>query len=369
MNAINLLRPSRTVVTSLTPRQTSNNLAGDGDWVLNMQVSDTSFACSISNGQVQVYDRERMNLLMQSGAHTSNATTHDMTYSEDGNILFMAQHDGCLAVWDLRQSDTSIMRTPLAAAPLQSLALGFSDTIVATGTASGKIIFADWRQQSTLGSYVNSHRGPITSLCFNGQQLASGADDGLLCYFDTTQPTEESASVSICNVGAGLRKVGFCGDSSRAFALTGSETASLWDLKSGTCMHHYGDLRQLLSLQVGKEVDYLIDAHWEAPTNTLAMAVGSNMGNGAIFHLTNEGRWHARQLFTAGHVGVIRAWHPLSGQSFITAGEDARIVEWTSRITMAPVAKPMVPSSHMVRQADPLSLTDQRPKRLRMSYA
>lgn len=355
-------------MTSLTPRQTSSALAGDGDWVLNMQVSDTSFACSLSNGQVQLYDRERMTM-MQSSARASNATVQNMAYSGDGHVLFMAQHDGCLAVWDLRQSDNQVMRTQLSAAPLQSLALGFADTIVATGTASGKIIFTDWRQQSTLGSYVNSHRGPITSLCFNGQQLASGADDGLLCYFDTTQPTEESAAVSICNIGTGLRKVGFCGDSSRAFALTGSETASLWDLKSGTCMHHYGDLRQLLSLQVGKEVDYLIDAHWETPTNTLAMAVGSNMGNGAIFHLTNEGRWQARQLFTAGHVGVIRAWHPLSGQSFITAGEDARIVEWKSQITMAPVVKPMVPSSHMVREADPLSLTDQRPKRLRMSYA
>ena len=87
-----VLSPSRTIITSFTPRKppSLNNgevAMGDeeqGDWVLCLTAesgsgSDSSrgrtLACALSNGQVQVYDQERLHLIT---SHSMHSTTLSM---------------------------------------------------------------------------------------------------------------------------------------------------------------------------------------------------------------------------------------------------------------------------------------------------
>ena len=63
-----ILSPSRTVVTSFTPRRPGNAASpfADGDWVLCLTSSTVAngsaatLSCALSNGFVQVYDQESL---------------------------------------------------------------------------------------------------------------------------------------------------------------------------------------------------------------------------------------------------------------------------------------------------------------------
>ena len=401
------LRPTRTVVTSFTPLRTAasdtfhpptdnnNNdalLYEHGDWVLCLVSSNDTVSCALSNGQVQVYDQQRLHLVTQfdyssSGSSTTttsssssnnNNTTRtmvkDLCYGPNGNTVVAVGDQGKLVLLDLRQSQqqqaAALQTSYSSPVTLESISLGFQGTIAAAGSAKGKIHFFDLRMTRSLSStYGDSHTDALSQVVFASESspiLLSGAEDGLACCFDTRQPTEELALQSVCNVGTPLRRVGFCGanggggggddttknhhqnhgfadDPKTIFCLTGSETASLWDWEKGTCLQQFGgfELRQNLTQSLAAvssvggaamNLDYLIDAHWDTASSELLMATGNSAGEGAVFRLSRQApdQWQPCHVLHGGHRGVIRAWCPLhyAPSMMLSAGEDARLVEW-----------------------------------------
>lgn len=366
------LTPRRTVVTSFTPRRSTNapgyangshhhhlhgtagappsacavvednfhNAFEEGDWALALAAPSAAkgggggatLSCALSNGDIQVYDQERLHQIA-TYSNGNGALVTDLVYGRDtsaadgtssstsSSVLVATGADGTLTGYDLRQSPSSSGGSGAAAAvrcriptgqSALSVSLGFDGCIAAVAASKGRIHFFDLRNagcssggppaagSGILGSYVDSHTDDVVSVEFNPSNpslLLSGGGDGLACLFDTTQPTEESAIKSVVNVGTPLRKAGFCGGGHNAtvWCLTGSESASLWDSETAACIQDFGlGLREQLSQSLGggaggganhRQLDYLIDAYWLTDSQELLLSAGNASGDAALFRL------------------------------------------------------------------------------------
>jgi len=401
--AVQQLSPSRTVVTSFSPRKPASTGTAaafeEGDWILHLAVSSSSsssIACALSNGTVQVYDPQRLHEVASfapGGAGAGDCMITDLMYYGSGaqqkqqqqsdHAIITTAQDGSITVTDLRQRGPAAGSTsPLALqtwlprneSPL-SIDLGLDGNIAAVASHKASVHFFDLRQcgngsnrdtsNGWLGSYRDSHTDAVTQVQFHPVQrstLLTAGEDGLVCCFDTTQATEELALQTVLNVGAPVRKIGFCcgggGDSSSSivYCLTGNETASLWDVQTSTCRHEFGGTGLRASLATGaailrqpkqplslSTIDYLVDAHWDAGRRELLLCAGNSEGDAALYSYsdsstdsTGNNGWKLQNTLVGGHRGVVRAWHPLyltsSGAGFspviVTVGEDARLCEW-----------------------------------------
>ena len=383
------LTPSRTVVTSFTPRQRastpiahggSNSSIHDvpvasayeeGDWVLCLASSSSTdraapqqsstISCALSNGIVQVYDQ--MSLLPTVSylpRATSNFLVTDMKYGPmDMTSLLTTGNDGSFVMKDLRQPSDVVAQSANICnlrnshnESLLSLALGYDGFIVAVSSSKGQVHFIDLRKMTAegnsallLGSYVNSHRDAVTQVEFHPEQtsvLMSAGEDGLICIYDTTKPNEDEALGLVINTGTPCRKVGFC-DQQHIFCLTGSETASIWDCNTAACINDFGNfsLRDNLGAKSTLPINYLVDAKWDSNKHELLLCAGNHEGNTAIFSYDVSHPnlfWEVSEVLMGGHHGIVRAWCPYTtykhtddgtaSEIFLTAGEDARMCEW-----------------------------------------
>jgi len=376
------LSTSRTVVTSFNPKRSreDHKLAGshdgeyfdDGDWVLCVATNEAQHrvACALSNGEVQVYDKNTLHHL-----HTyqrSDSLITEMTFETfDPNLLAATASDGSLTLYDIRQATNPAIEMKNMLRPDEetlSISMGFDGKIAAVGSSKGKIHFFDIRdKRCILGTYSQTHTNEVTRVRFqtvSGSSsvnrnttpiLVSGSEDGLACVFDTSQPTEENAVTNILNIGSPVREVGFFGPRSEAiYCLTGSESMRLYHMDDATCRKDYGpQFREYLSHQLqqhesnnivqcppsaikGRTVcsmDYLVDCHWDFHRQELSLLAGSSKGDGAVFRVGEQAVSPVSHL-RGGHRGVIRAWSSNSNRSsFFTVGEDARMCEWNDSVS------------------------------------
>jgi WD40 repeat protein len=359
------LSPSRTVVTSFTPRKPALpdqvTAFEEGDWVLctTADMSSSTVSCALSNGEVQVYDQAKLHRLHTFQGNIATSGSNHPTIINDlicgpQHTIVTADSDSQITVYDLRQGTAALRTSIPAGQSALSVSVGFDGYLAAVASNKARIHFMDLRQAGTsgnnvLGSYVDTHTDQVTQVHFHPTStstLLSASEDGLACIFDTTQPTEELSVKSVMNVGTPLRHVGFCGaDLSSIYCLTGSETASLWHWDSSACRQDFGGnmLRERLAQSFGNNgnkglaIDYLVDAHWDAVSQELMLMTGSAMGDAALFRLTERSQstnFEPCHILQNGHRGVVRAWSPLASSSssssstLITAGEDARLCEW-----------------------------------------
>jgi WD40 repeat protein len=358
------LKPSRTIVTSFTPRKPSiatnegigseNDAYEEGDWVLNLShdaVSST-VSCALSNGEIQIYDQERLHPVasyciprITNRGSSATVLANELAYGSPGSHLLLAAcSDGRIVVWDWRQSPNSGSQLhssiPAGQAAL-TLSMGYSGALVAVGSDKEQVHFFDLRYGGNpVGSYTDAHTLEVTQVRFvdlSSSTLVSAGEDGLACLFDTRQATEETAMQTVLNVRAPVRRIGFCGNNRQdLYVLTGNETASIWDLNTSTCKRDFGyalrhDLGQAIHSQSPAPMDYLVDAKWDGGSNELQLVAGTADGNTALFRLTEDfqrAAWQPCHALVRGHRGVVRAWAPLSSSILLTAGEDARLCEW-----------------------------------------
>jgi WD repeat-containing protein 89 len=360
--------PNRTVVTSFTPHKPEDGVSAfeEGDWVLCLASSTSSLfpttaapsvSCALSNGQVQVYDQQSLLPVTSFLPMGDASAVTDLIYGPQDTLLVTGQ-DGSIVLADLRQPTTAALRATLPArgAAVESalaISLGFDGYLAAVACDRARVYFLDLRTSQVVGCYRDSHTDAVTQVTFHPEKrslLATAGEDGLVCVFDTTKQSEEMALGSAINVGSSCRRMGFCGDTKAIYCLTGSETASLWNYETATCIHDFEGwrLREGLSLLSNNtvEIDYLVDARWDAQRGELQLCAGNSAGNAAIFRSllgTQSAQsgpelqcspWQVSDLLVGGHRCVVRAWCPLNldaastSLGIITAGEDARLCEW-----------------------------------------
>jgi WD40 repeat protein len=358
------ITPSRTVVTSFTPKTTAasqqqqqqyqssqEDYFEQGDWVLCVTSNSNWVSCALSNGEIQVYDQERLHASHIS--YSQNSLITDLVHEPSNpNALIASAADGTVTLYDIRQAQPAWqVKLPRPEEEALSVSLGFDGTIAAVGSNKANIHFFDLRDsRSLLGTYSQSHTNEITRVRFQTLSsfgtttsttpvLVSAAEDGLACVFDTSQPTEEAALKNILTVQSPIREIGFFGPQSEAiYCLTGSESLLLYHKDDTNCRKDFGPhLRQSLSQEIGATtasnstsiapVEYLVDCYWDTPRQELLLLAGSATGDAAVFRVNDQQISVAHHLH-GGHRGVVRAWNPLSSNVFVTVGEDARMCEW-----------------------------------------
>lgn len=343
--SVSSLSPSRTVVTNFSTKATasSNGTIQDdydeGVWVLDSCSGSAWYACTLSNGNVHIYDHERLQPVHTYISPHGNNVITDLS-SDSCNGLITSSKSGSVCLFDVRQAAPVLKFDVPRNEQALSVDLGYGCILAAVGSSKAHIHFFDVRDGGKLlGSYVDAHTDEVTRVRFqpspitSGQTtsfLISGSEDGLACIFDTSQPSEEAALQGVLNVQAPLRRVGFFGPSSEGvYCLTGSETLSVWHHDTAQRICDFGPaLRTDLSELAAVQVDYLVDCFWNASQQHLSLLAGSHAGDGAVFHV-EAGKISPRYKLQNGHRGDIRSWsHIESNDVFVTVGEDARMCEW-----------------------------------------
>mmetsp|Transcript_23565 Transcript_23565/g.33061 ORF Transcript_23565/g.33061 Transcript_23565/m.33061 type:complete len:388 (-) Transcript_23565:121-1284(-) len=351
------LSPSRTVVTSFTPRLSRpqnedvsqmNDDYEEGVWVMHT----TSFksgikwlGCALSNGEICVYDTERLHVSQTIPNAHGKAPITDLT-AVSSNVIASSGSDGFIRLFDLRQQGSSLECQMPHSEEALSLSIGYAGALAAVGSNKAKIHFCDVRQGGILGSYVDAHTEEVTRVRFQPDSqdssattplLVSASEDGLACTFDTSQASEEAALKSVLNVQTPLREVGFFGPSYEGlYCLTGSESMSVWHHDSAQRICDFGlDLRSKLSQAAGGfGVDYLVNCHWDTHQNQLSLLAGSSTGDAALYKV-DAGALSVLSILRGGHRGCVRSWCPITSKTFITGGEDARLCEWNFHQSVA----------------------------------
>ncbi|GBG26890.1 WD repeat-containing protein 89 [Hondaea fermentalgiana] len=268
------------------------------------------------------------------------------------HAVFTCAEDGVAAMWDRRTGRMEQkFRAPLAGAepvPFLSIDVGAENSLLAAGTdedEESRLLFWDRRAARPLGSYEDSHYEGITQIRFNPMrktELATAGLDGLVCYFDIRQRTEEDALVSVLNAESPVSKIGFFGPSQEClYCLTHSETLHLFHAQKAVAMAEFPMIRERLAAQ-GMPSDFLIDcAYVEGPpgsrSQSLLLVSGDHTGTICLGDVTLAG---VQKLCTVqsnlGHKKDVRSVaflrpDPTSGvpAMILSGGEDGLVCEWT----------------------------------------
>ena len=334
------LSPCRTVVTNFgttakTATDQQDSPYEETMWVLKIAPSQEWVSCGLSNGDVNVYDQERLQLMRTYPKLPAETCTLTDLTTYGAHLLTASWSSGKVCVVDVRQPNPALVFSLPGNEQALSVTLGYDGVLAATGSSKPLVHFHDIRQNgSLLGTYHDAHTEEVTRVRFQSPQsptLLSASEDGLACIFDTSKPSEEAALNSVLNVQTPLRQVGFFGPSLEGvYCLTGSETLSVWHYESAQRICDFGaDIRHKLSTLVeGAAVDYLVDCQWDTTRQELSLVAGNHAGD-AYMYRVDTGLLSLSHSLLGGHRGDIRAWCPLSNSSFfVTVGEDARMCEW-----------------------------------------
>ena len=342
-----VLQPHRTVVTNFEARaNNADNSYEEGVWVLSVCSSDQWLSCALSNGDIKVFDNERLEPVQSyTNTHKGMLLT-DLQTGSDPHMLISSRMNGEIVLYDVRQATKPAhsLTLPKNEGAL-SVSLGYDGVLAAVGGVKAHVHFFDVRQAGTLlGSYIDSHTEEVTRVRFQSKTsslLVSASEDGLSCIFDTSQPSEELALKSVLNIQTPLREVGFFGPSLEGvYCLTGSETLSVWHHDSAQRICDFGlDIRSKLSqISGGTPIEYLVNCFWNVPQQKLLLLACNHSGDGGIFKV-DAGAISIEHLLQGGHQGDIRSGCTLSSNRYATVGEDARLCEWNSCDDAIPQSK------------------------------
>jgi len=341
------LSPRRTIVTTFSSAITCDSSYYDEGIYVHTAASNQTcnlLSCALSDQSIRVFDREKFEPTAIIRAHT--ATITDLCHVGD-SLVVSSSDDGYVKLFDLRMApsvtSTLDLKLPSREQAL-SVSIAYGGTLAAVGSAKSKIHFYDLRMgkgdDHRIGCYVDAHTDEVTKVrfqtCFSSHDsslLVSASEDGLACIHDTKQATEENALISVMNIMAPIREVGFFGPSGEGlFCLTGNETMSVWHHDSAQRIFDYGSIRESLGLKCGFSIDYLVNCYWDHLNMTLNLVAGNSDGNGAMFRVDANSISLSKRLF-GGHKSCIRATTLVPSEKYqqnilYTVGEDARLCEW-----------------------------------------
>lgn len=267
------------------------------------------------------------------------------------HAVFTCAEDGIAAVWDRRtgQMAQKFRASASGAEPIPFLSIdaGCENSLIVAGTDEddeSKVLFWDRRANRQLGKYEESHMEGVSQVKFNPlrkTELATAGMDGLVCYFDIRQSTEDDALLSVMNAESPVSKIGYFGPSQECiFCLTHSETLHLYHADKAVAMAEFPMIRESLAAQ-GMPSDFLIDcAYVEGPpgsrSQTLLLVSGDHSGTICLGDVTLAG---VRKLCTVrndlGHKKDVRAVAFVRPDAttgapamLLSGGEDGLICEW-----------------------------------------
>lgn len=305
------------------------------DVCASCEVTQPHVAVSLSDSTCRVFALTEAALLetLSFAPHTKLVTSIHFS-STDPHTLYTSSVDKSVAVFDTRDVSAAVARFRFPDEVL-ACASSINDKLLAVASGSS-VYFSDMRKNDTsLGSYSDCHTDVITSVMFNPSRpsvLASGGEDGLVCVFDTSVPSDKEAVVSILNTDCPLRRFGFFGaDAQGVFCLSSTETASCWHYTSAQRLGSFASVRTDLG------VDYLVDCLYDSRSDALTVLGGRFSGEGQL-GLVTPTSIAARGSLVSGHEDIIRTsvTLPCGEANLLTGGEDGALCLWNLRLDDTP---------------------------------
>lgn len=344
-------------------------------------------AAALSDGRVRFFDAATLAALGVIPRPEDNSFVRDVCFASEG-CVWVCYSTGIVLEWTCSESRArrSFVASPPSrvARPLRvdaddadergafSLAVNAGGDILAVGYEE-HIIFYDLRGGGAggapvspgvpppcLGCFSNSHSGPVIQLAWHPavpRHLLSASDDGLVCVFDTGIRGETDALVAVLNAEGGVARFGVFGPQAAfVFALTRTDTLSLWSLSSADRVAEFGDLKARLR-GAGVDAEYLIDCFCTSE-GRLQVLAGAHDGRLWALDVTPAGASLIGALGPAAHAATVRSavWAQvnaapsasapaaphLPGVVCWTAGEDGQLVQWAdpaAAVALPPAAR------------------------------
>jgi WD40 repeat protein len=165
--------------------------------------------------------------------------------------------------------------------------------------ASGPTLFV-WDLRTPGKAWVESeefHTEDINALAFHPlddeqqtRTIFTGSEDGLICVLKPEPGSEPDDWLdNVINIENPVRRFGFFGPrASWLWALSCVETLSLWNVDTCERVSDFTNIRDALTRSANMAVDYLIDAHYDAPSQRLFLASGTNDGQLVLSHVNKS---------------------------------------------------------------------------------
>lgn len=331
-----LLNKQSVVSFAASPATNESNDIEDppNEYLFDLDVScdARTISTSVSNNVISSYDVETLTL--QSSVYHEGRINSFECSKLNPSYMFSASSDKTCCVWDKRITPKPAMKLVIANRAL-SISAGVDDMLLAVASEQS-ILFYDIRKgcQNSLGEYSDCHTDDVSMVKFSPTRrsiLVSAGEDGLICIFDTSVATSDSAVTSILNTECPVRKFGFFGASNEGIiCLSTVETASAWHFPSAQRVGSYPNIRTDVS------ADYLVDSWFDEVSDTVYILTGNFNGDGRICTVNPSGVTVMEDI-TGGHRDMLRCCSYNSPQRAIgpdilfTGGEDGRLCTWRSK--------------------------------------
>jgi len=182
------------------------------------------WAASLSDGSISIMDGTFRPVCAPIRHHTDRVNAI-ATSPASNSVVFSASSDRTVCIWDARTAATGPQGVLTLPGEVSAVAVGAGGNLLSTAheTVLG---FYDVRQLGAgpLGEYADCHTDEITQVKFHpaagSTMVISGAEDGLICVYNTAVAANEEAVVSIFNTECPTRRIGYFGPGGEGDCIT-----------------------------------------------------------------------------------------------------------------------------------------------------
>lgn len=281
---------------------------------------------------LRLIDLERMEIVSQIGSAHASTITDLQHVPGTASGFISASNDGSVKVWDLRFSDPVVtikLSSDFQDAPVFAASVSPNRTTCAAACGPNISLFkyGEWKKYF---EYSESHFDNVSCMHFVAAQpdvLVSGADDGMVNIFNTTDLVNEDngqCAMVTLNVGESVRSVNLK-KNDKMLVFSTSESVSVWNPSTGGKVRPDVDYLRSHPLIASEETGwgYLLP---EMNSDGSRLLAGNSTGTLVEFDTDN---FEIAHIFPHIHTGVVRSACYLAPSSLLlTAGEDGFLYSW-----------------------------------------
>jgi WD40 repeat protein len=199
--------------------------------------------------------------------------------------------------------------------------------------------YRDIRTQKLLGTFEEFHTQDVLQVAFHPDKpsrLFSGGEDGLIAEFDMLVADPDEAVENIFNTEQPISRFGFFGPRNDClYSISHVHSVDLYAIESGDQLAHFPDVRPQLAPHLA--TDYVLDCHYDAPSDALILTSGNRHGQLMLSQVTPGGVQPVCALGGA-HTAMVRDINWSVAHTLYTCGEDARLCAWAPPGSSSPAA-------------------------------
>jgi len=239
-----------------------------------------------------------------------------VAWSQDGELLAVGRHNGEVQVWDAARSRR--VRT-FNCHERRVGALAWNGHTLSTGSRDHDILQHDMRQSAPHYARLRGHNQEVCGLSWSpdGQQLASGGNEGFVCIWSAARSSIASPVHRFSESEAAVRALGWS-PHQRGLLASGGGTADkcirFWNTLTGNLVSSQPTGAQVCNLAWSKNVDEIVSTHgfslnevviWKYPTMTKVATLSGHCARALHLAMSADGR----VIITGAGDETLRFWH------------------------------------------------------------